>query len=280
MKLLWSGALATLALSLPAGVGAQFITGWDKNGVPDDLIADYPVSTELIHDVELALPEGRDVRDAHPDQLASPDRTRITLTADADVYVTFLHEGSAFRSTLGCFLFFMCLGNFGLYLQLSGEADIISILNNESPTAAIFAILGALPMKYMVIGIYTVLAVIFTATTFDSISYILASVVQRKIEGEPMRWNRLFWAAALSFMPITLLFLGGDNGLATLQTASIVGGAPLLIVALLLCVAIVKVARHDIEAQPHIESNVTHIEKLPVEDPWAAPADGGPQSQQ
>lgn len=173
--------------------------------------------------------------------------------------------GSMFFGTLGCFLFFMCLGNFGLYLQLSGELDVLQILNGESPTAAIFAILGELPLRYAVIGIYTLLAVIFTATTFDSISYILAAVVQRKIEDEPMRWNRLFWAAALSFMPITLLLLGG---LETLQTASIVGGAPLLVVALLLCMSIVKVARFDIAQQPGVKSDVIHIEVLPKNDPW------------
>ncbi len=175
--------------------------------------------------------------------------------------------GSMFFGTLGCFLFFMCLGNFGLYLQLSGELDVLQILNHESPTAAIFAILGQLPMRYLVIGVYTLLAVIFTATTFDSISYILAAVVQRKIDEEPMRWNRLFWAAALSFMPITLLLLGG---LETLQTASIVGSAPLLVVALLLCIAIVKVARYDIAQQPGVESksDVIHITVLPEHDPW------------
>ena len=36
----------------------------------------------------------------------------------------------------------MVLGNFGMYLQLSGQVDVINILNTESPTAAIFAILG------------------------------------------------------------------------------------------------------------------------------------------
>ena len=175
--------------------------------------------------------------------------------------------GSMFFGTLGCFLFFMCLGNFGLYLQLSGELDVLQILNSESPTAAIFAILGQLPMRYLVIGTYTVLAVIFTATTFDSISYILAAVVQRKIDDEPMRWNRLFWAFALSFMPITLLLLGG---LETLQTASIVGGAPLLIVALLLCMSMVKVARYDLRRQPHVSSTDIHIEILPEQDPWTS----------
>ena len=155
---------------------------------------------------------------------------------------------------------------FRLYLQLSGQLDVLSILNNQTPTAAIFAILGELPLRYFVIGVYTVLAVIFLSTTFDSISYILAAVVQRKIDVEPMRWNRLFWAFALSFMPIALLLLGG---LETLQTASIVGGAPLLVVALLLCMAMVKVARFDLKHQKHFDHGQIHIHQFPHADPWS-----------
>ena len=173
--------------------------------------------------------------------------------------------GSMFFGTLGCFLFFMVLGNYGIYLQLSGQLDVIHVLNSETPTAAIFAILGELPLRYFVIGIYTVLALIFTATTFDSISYILASVVQKELDEEPMRWNRLFWAFALSFMPIALLLLGG---LETLQTASIVGGAPLLIVALLLCMSIVKVARFDMRNHARVSSSDIHIDEFVDDDPW------------
>ena len=183
--------------------------------------------------------------------------------------------GSIFFGTLGCFLFFMCLGNFGMWLQLSGQLDVLDILNNQTPTAAIFAILGELPLRYFVIAIYTVLAVIFTATTFDSISYILASVVQRKIDAEPMRWNRLFWAFALSFMPITLLLLGG---LETLQTASIVGGAPLLVVALLLCMAMVKVARFDLKHQSSFDHDQIHVNEFPHPDPWSDAGSWEPKS--
>ncbi len=173
--------------------------------------------------------------------------------------------GSIFFGTLGCSLFFIILGNFGLYLQLSGQVDVIQILNNETPTAAIFAILGELPMRYFVIGTYTLLALIFTATTFDSISYILASVVQTKLDEEPMRWNRLFWAFALSFMPIALLLLGG---LETLQTASIVGGAPLLIVALMLCLSIVKVAKFDLRNHAHFTESSIYVDEFVDDDPW------------
>ena len=173
--------------------------------------------------------------------------------------------GSMFYGTFGCFLFFMVLGNYGLYLQLSGQLDVINILNTQTPTAAIFAMLNQLPLSYFVIAVYTVLAIIFTATTFDSISYILASVVQKKVDDEPMRWNRMFWACALSVMPIALLLLGG---LETLQTASIVGGAPLLPVALLLCISVVKAARYDLRYQPDYSAPEIHVQEFPDEDPW------------
>ena len=82
----------------------------------------------------------------------------------------------------------------------------------------------------------------------------------------PARWNRLFWAGAMSLMPIVLLVLGG---LETLQTASIVGGAPLLIVALLLCIAIVKVARFDLRNQPDYDRHEIHLKAFPEVDPWS-----------
>ncbi len=82
-------------------------------------------------------------------------------------------SGSIFFGSLGCFLFFMILGNYGLSLQLSGELDVVGILNAEGATAAIFSMLDALPMSYFVIAVFTLLCIIFTATTFDSISYIL-----------------------------------------------------------------------------------------------------------
>ncbi|GGO85494.1 transporter [Marinobacterium nitratireducens] len=173
--------------------------------------------------------------------------------------------GSIFYGTMGCFAFFMVLGNYGMYLQLSGELDVISILNEQSPTAAIFAMLKTLPMSDLVVFVFTLLALIFTATTFDSISYILAAVVQKEVDEEPVRWNRLFWAFALSIMPIVLMFLGG---LQTLQTASVIGGVPLLLVALMLCISMVRAAHYDLRYQPDYEEKEIYIDAFPEDDPW------------
>ncbi|MEI8607683.1 BCCT family transporter [Enterovibrio sp. Hal110] len=175
-------------------------------------------------------------------------------------------SGSIFFGSLGCALYFMILGNYGLSLQLSGQLDVVSILNSEGPTRAIFAILEQLPMSTVVIAVFTVLCIIFTATTFDSISFILASVVQNNVTEDPMRWNRLFWAFTLSFMPSVLMFMGG---LATLQTAAIVGGLPLLVIAVMLMISGVKAATLDLSHQEGYIDPVINIEEFPDVDPWS-----------
>lgn len=173
--------------------------------------------------------------------------------------------GSIFFGSLGCAVFFIILGNYGLYLQLSDILDVVAILNERGATATIFAVLNTLPMAKLVIAVFTLLAVIFTATTFDSISYILASVVQHEVDDEPHRWNRLFWAFTLCFMPAALMFIGG---LSTLQTASIFAGAPLLLIMCLIMASTIKAAKYDLYYQPDYSLKTIHIENVPDNAPW------------
>lgn len=173
--------------------------------------------------------------------------------------------GSLFFGSMGCFLFFMVLGNYALYLQLTGEVDVIALLNTGGP-AAVYGVLKSLPMATLVIIAFTILSVIFTATTFDSISYILAAVVQSDVAEEPMRWNRLFWAFALSVMPITLLLLGG---LKTLQTAAIVGGLPLIVISVLLGASAIRAAFVDLRRHSEYHFPIINIEDITGIDPWS-----------
>ncbi|WP_409202313.1 BCCT family transporter [Suttonella sp. R2A3] len=175
--------------------------------------------------------------------------------------------GAIFFGSLGCAIFFTILGNYGLYLQINGDLDVINILNDQGATAAIFGILSYLPMHYLVIAVFTFLAVIFTATTFDSISYILASVVQHEVDDEPHRWNRLFWAFTLCFLPAILMFMGD---LSTLQTASIFAGAPLIIILGMMMLSCIRAAKYDLRYQPDYELSTIHIEDLADNAPWEA----------
>lgn len=174
--------------------------------------------------------------------------------------------GSIFFGSVGCILFFVVLGNYGLWLQLTERIDIVPLLDGDGPFVAIFAILETLPLTWVVVFAFTILAVLFTATSFDSISYILASVVQNDVSDEPMAWNRLFWALALTFLPAVLLIVGG---LDTLQTAAIVGGVPLLAITVMLCLSTIRVASMDLRQQPDYTDPIINIEDLPRIDPWS-----------
>ncbi|WP_226646455.1 BCCT family transporter [Microbulbifer variabilis] len=173
--------------------------------------------------------------------------------------------GSIFFGTLGCFLFYMVLGNYGVYLHFSGKLDLVEILNSQGANATIFAILKTLPASQLVVLVYTLAALLFTVITFDYISYILAAVVQKEVDIEPLRWNRIFWAFALAVLPVALMILGGFEAL---LAASIITAVPLLLVALLLCLSIVKIARHDLQSYSTLMEKEIVLEGLSTEDPW------------
>ncbi|AQL55757.1 BCCT family transporter [Abyssicoccus albus] len=153
--------------------------------------------------------------------------------------------GTIIYGTLGCTLFFGILGNFGLWLELSGTFSVTEVLQNQSGPAAIMSILSQLPMSNIVIIIFVLTALIYLATTFDSGSYILAGATQTKVEDEPYRLNRLFWAFALSFIPLTLLIISGNDSLTLLQTASIVSGVPLIFIFIILMVSFMRTLSTD-----------------------------------
>ncbi|MCD5325505.1 MULTISPECIES: BCCT family transporter [Pontibacillus] len=169
--------------------------------------------------------------------------------------------GTMLYGTLGSILFFGIIGNFGMYMQLTGQFDVINVLNTQGAPAAIISVIAQLPMAPIMIATFTVLAIIFLATTFDSSSYILASVVQNYVEDEPLRWNRLFWAFALCLLPLTLMILGG---LGTLQTASIVGGTPLLFIMVMLAWSFMKASTEDIVASDDYQPKTINLDSKQI----------------
>lgn len=163
--------------------------------------------------------------------------------------------GAVLCGTLGCALFFVILGNLGLNLQLTNVLPVIEILSEKGAPATIISIISTLPLGNAVVTLFTIVAIIFLATTFDSASYTLAAVTTEKISSDqdPARWNRLFWAFALAVLPASLLLIGGP--LSTLQTASIIGGLPVTPIIVIMMVSFIKVLRKD-----ELEGKITSSE--------------------
>jgi BCCT family betaine/carnitine transporter len=169
------------------------------------------------------------------------------------LFVTRISRGRSIRQvifgmtgygSLGAGLFYMVFGNFGLSLELDEIVVVTSVMAEQGGPAAIVAILEQLPLATMAVAIYALMALIFSATTYDSASYILASVATHRLPAgeDPDRWHRVFWALALAVLPLTLMFIGG---LKVIQSATLIVSLPLILVGVLMSVSLVKQLEAD-----------------------------------
>jgi LruC domain-containing protein len=83
----------------------EFLSSFDANGVPSDLAPTEIVTADFLRSVNDALPENDPVPSAHPEYLASENDTDIRLLDEAEVWVTFVHEGAGYRNTLGFYTY-------------------------------------------------------------------------------------------------------------------------------------------------------------------------------
>ncbi len=147
--------------------------------------------------------------------------------------------------SLGSWLFYMVMGNYSLFLELSGDVNFTGIMAADGGSAAIVAMLETLPLAAVVIALFSIVAVIFSATTYDSASYALASGATLGLhEGQdPARWHRVFWAFALGLMPVALMLM--DAELRPIQVILLVVSLPILLVGVAMSIALVKQLRKD-----------------------------------
>jgi BCCT family betaine/carnitine transporter len=177
------------------------------------------------------------------------------------LFVTRISRGRTIRQvvfgmigygSLGAGLFYMIFGNYALSLELGGVLQISRIMEEQGGSAAIVAILDQLPAAWIIVTAYAMIALVFSATTYDSASYILASAASRRLPAgeDPDRWHRIFWALALAVLPLTLMFTEEfrevqTDALKVVQSATLVVSLPLIVVGVLMSVSLVKQLKLD-----------------------------------
>jgi BCCT family betaine/carnitine transporter len=169
------------------------------------------------------------------------------------LFVTRISRGRTLREviagmlvfgSLGCWLFYMVVGNFALHLELEGQVAVTEIVTQDGIPRAIVAVLEQLPLAGLAIAVFTLVSLAFTATTYDAAAQTLAtSLTLRLPDGaDPARWLRLFWALAIGILPATLIYVGG---LRTVQTMILASSVPILAICVVATVALLKDLRAD-----------------------------------
>ncbi len=77
---------------------------WNSSGVPNYLVDRDDLDNSLRNDINVTLPEGRPVPTYSPEYLNGLDMNTV-INDDADVWITFVHEGAGYRNVLGYFTF-------------------------------------------------------------------------------------------------------------------------------------------------------------------------------
>ena len=145
--------------------------------------------------------------------------------------------GTIFFGSIGCAIFYNILGNYALHLEITGQFLTTQLIHLGKAAHAIPGVIGSLPGGHLTIFLFTLMSVVFMATTFDSTSYALASCATEKLEAhqEPARWHRLFWAFTLLILPLSLIYIGG---LESLKLAVLISALPLIVVYVMMGVSL------------------------------------------
>ena len=152
--------------------------------------------------------------------------------------------GQVVWGSLGCMAFFAVGGGYSLHLEMNGILDLSALLNESGIPATAVAIVDSLPGGMIMLFIFTLLCIIFLATTLDSTAYVLASVSSSNLSGErqPVRWQRFAWAFALAIIAVGLIAAGG---LKAVQTSTVIAALPLFPVLLIMQLSLFKWLRED-----------------------------------
>ncbi|MEN0003872.1 MAG: DUF4114 domain-containing protein [Bacteroidota bacterium] len=93
-------------LRQPTPGSTQVLTTFDNQGVPDNLASDQVVCATLLPQIfSTALPEGQNALQAHPEYFENTVLRELYIQEEAEVLLTFLHEGAGYRNTLGYYYY-------------------------------------------------------------------------------------------------------------------------------------------------------------------------------
>jgi glycine betaine transporter len=149
------------------------------------------------------------------------------------------------------FVWFAILGGSAIDLQLSGAANLTDAV--AQPEVALFTLLEEFPISGVTSVVVIVLVAVFFVSGADAASIVMGMLSCRGIL-EPPRLVVAFWGTLMGGVAIVLLLAGG---LASLQQAAIIVGAPFTLVLIGLAVSLSRSLRAEPALAPEPRPVVT-----------------------
>ncbi|RPF51172.1 BCCT family transporter [Aquisalibacillus elongatus] len=143
-------------------------------------------------------------------------------------------------------VWFSIFGGAGLFNQFLGDGGIYNAMLNQDGTIdeakGFFAMLEMFPFSEVLIVIAMISLTIFFITSSDSGTYVIGMFTSRGNENPPLGL-RIIWGLIEGGFAAVLLMAGG---LAALQTASIIGGFPFMIIMFIMIYCLIWSLRKEV----------------------------------
>jgi len=151
--------------------------------------------------------------------------------------------GVLFIPTGVSLVWFSIFGGSALHIEHFGQGGIAEAVSVDS-AAGFFAMLQNFPLPQLLIPVAMLSVAIFFITSSDSASYVNAMLTSSG-DPNPPRPLRFTWGVLEGAIAALLLFTGAGQGLSSLQTASVVGGFPFMLVMFLMIYCLFKSFRGE-----------------------------------
>ncbi|MCG8482469.1 MAG: BCCT family transporter [Clostridia bacterium] len=165
------------------------------------------------------------------------------------LFITKVSKGRTIRSVIintlvsgscGCFFFFGILGSFTMERSLSGIVPVVDMLGQGLDNEAIVMSLQSLPIGSILLIIFSIVTILFLATTLDGAAFTMASTATPGLKNneEPHPLHRLFWCVMLALVPLSMILIGAN--LNTIKTCAVATAVPLTFIMIVMLYGWIK----------------------------------------
>ncbi len=141
------------------------------------------------------------------------------------------------------FAWMTVFGGTALHIESFGEGGIAAAVD-EDVTFALYATLEKLPLATLASGLATLLIATYFITSSDSGTHVVDALISRGVK-HSRKQQRVIWGITEGAVAATLLIVGGQQALASLQTASITAGLPVAVILLFACYNLTRALQRE-----------------------------------
>lgn len=142
------------------------------------------------------------------------------------------------------FAWLAVFGGTAFHIELFQNGGVIADAVAEDETMALYATLEQLPLATIVSGAATLLIATYFITSSDSGTHVIDALISRGSKHSPRR-QRVIWGITEGAVAATLLVVGGERALESLQTGALTAGLPVAIILAFACYSLTRALRQE-----------------------------------